>query len=250
MGNRHSRDFRTEPFTKMVVLGESTVQGGPWLQVLSDRWPDILARLISKAQMKEICYLNRGIGASVISPLSPGYEASVKPSAMERYKKDVIEEKPDLFVMAYGLNDMRAGMDVRLFVSEMKKIISDVKRSVGDVVILLTDLYHMTGFSWYPPFDKGSREATIEYNRAIAECAEEEGCLFSDIWSALGEADWLVHLDGVHSNTVGNMVIAGKVFETLAQNCSCLTKEMRGREKESEWSRFVETIKHKEVELK
>ena len=65
--------------------------------------------------------------ASVISPRSAGYEASAKPSAIERYRERVIEQRPDLFVFCYGLNDMRAGTPLELFREEMSRIIVDVK---------------------------------------------------------------------------------------------------------------------------
>ena len=37
----------------------------------------------------------------MISPRSPGYKypASIKPSALERYMRDVIELNPDLFIL-------------------------------------------------------------------------------------------------------------------------------------------------------
>ena len=88
-------------------------------------------------QAEPIEDVNGGIGASVISPLSPGYEASRKPSAMERYAKDVIGSEPDLFILAYGLNDMRAGMDLDTFIGEMETIIRDVQQSCRPLIVLV-----------------------------------------------------------------------------------------------------------------
>src|SRR5262245_14703011 len=93
------KDYRKEPFQRMVVLWESTVAGGPWLPVMPyDRYADVLMRLINTCQQRPIEYFNKGIGANAISPRSPGYAKSTKPSAIERYKKDVIDLKPDLFL--------------------------------------------------------------------------------------------------------------------------------------------------------
>ena len=138
--NMDHRDYSSKPFKRMVILGESTVEGGAWLEDSSERYADILADLISAVQGEPIEYFNQGVGASVISPKSPGYEASRKPSAMEHYREDVIALKPDLFILAFGLNDMRAGMDPQLFKDEMVRIIRDVKSTCHPVIVLVNEI--------------------------------------------------------------------------------------------------------------
>ncbi|NJD01104.1 MAG: exo-alpha-sialidase [Ruminiclostridium sp.] len=46
-----------------------------------------------------------------------------------------------------------------------------------------------------------------------------------EVWkySAQGEASWVVDKDGVHPNNLGHLLIANKVFEVIASNCSCLS---------------------------
>ena len=136
-------DRRTQEFRRMVVLGESTVEGGGWIADPSERWTDVLAALINSVQALEMEYINKGIGANSISPKSPGYEASAKPSAIERYHNDVIDQKPDLFLLCYGLNDMRAAMPVEDFIAEMRTIIRDV-REACDPLIVLTTIYYLS----------------------------------------------------------------------------------------------------------
>ncbi len=230
------RDMRSEPFNTMVVMGESTVEGGPWLREKEERWGDVLARLIEKSQGRPLKYYNKGIGANAISPRSPGYENSIKPSALERYKEDVIDLDPDLFVLAYGLNDMRAGMDVDEFSEDMETIIRDVVDASSPVVVLTT-VYYMTGWRSYPPYDRGSPELAETYNEAIRKLAERNGCILSDVWEAEGEADWLINPDGVHANTVGNLIIAHRVFRDIAVNCSCLTSKYFADMMNSTWVR-------------
>ena len=181
-----------------------------------------LAKLLNVCQEQPPDYVNKGIGANAISPRSPGYEASAKPSALERYKDDVIAEEPDLFVLCYGLNDMRAGMALADFTRAMRKIVRDVRKAC-DPLIVLTTVYYMTGWKSYPPFDQGSVELTEAYNDGIRRLARKEGCVLADVWDAEGQADWLIHPDGVHANTVGNRVIAHRIFEAIAQNAPGLT---------------------------
>jgi len=229
------KDYRKEPFRRMVILGESTVEGGPWLQVLpDDRYADVLRRLINACQQRPVEYFNKGIGANAISPRSPGYANSRKPSAMERYKKDVVELKPDLFILAYGLNDMRAGMPIADFREDMATIISDVKRA-SDPMIVLTTIYYMTGWKSFPIYDKGSIELTLKFNECIRGLAREFDCVLADPWSAEGGADWVINPDGVHANKVGNLLIAHRIFEAIAQHASGLSAWTNELDSTTKW---------------
>lgn len=230
------RDWSAQPFKRMVVLGESTVQGGGWLEKPSERWSDVVAALINDCQTEPMEYVNKGIGANAISPRSPGYANSAKPSALERYKRDVIEQVPDLFVLCYGLNDMRADMPVGEFVEDVRTIIADVKAAC-DPVTVLTTVYYMTGWKSYPPYDRGSEAVAEAYNEAIRTLAGELDCIVADVWQAEGGADWLINPDGVHANKVGNLLIAHRVFEAIANHCSGVSAAIYERDLPTQWTR-------------
>ena len=230
------KDWWPDEFRRMVILGESTVEGGGWIENQAERWGDILAGLINSCQAAPVEYINKGIGANSISPKSPGYEGSAKPSAIERYRADVIDNRPDLFILCYGLNDMRAGMDVDEFIGEMRTIVRDVKAACKPLIVLTT-IYYMTGWRSWAPFDKGSKALTHQYNAAIAKLAEEEGCLLSDVWDAEGGADWVINPDGVHATKVGNILIANRVFQTLATHASGLSKATNERDSHTKWTK-------------
>lgn len=232
---RHS-DLRREPFKRMVILGESTVEGGPWLEEQSHRFADVLAALINACRAAPIEYYNKGIGANAISPRSPGYAASAKPSALERYRDDVIALKPDLFILCYGLNDMRAGMPLPDFHDDMAAIIRNVRAACAPMTVLTT-VYYMTGWRSHPPYDKGSPALARAYNDCIGGLAAEYDCVVADVWAAEGGADWLIHPDGVHANRVGNLVIAHRIFEAAAQHASGLTARTFERLQDTPWTR-------------
>ncbi len=232
------KDYKKEPFQRLVILGESTVEGGPWLHQKEDRYADVLVRLINAVQEKPIEYINKGIGNNSISPRSPAYAQSAKPSALERYQQDVIENRPDLFILAYGLNDMRAAMPLDQFREDMATIIHDVKKACNPVTVLTT-VYYMTGYRSFPPINKGSVELTLEYNKCIRSLAVEFDCIPADAWSAEGGADWMIGYDGVHANKIGNLVLGNRVFEALAQHCSGLTNYIFQQEKDTHWTQFT-----------
>ena len=224
------------PFKTLVVLGESTVEGGGWLSKTEERWADILWKLLENAQEEPILYHNAGISASVISPKSPGYEASIKPSATERLKKEVIDHNPDLVVIAYGLNDMRAGMSIADFRGEMQEIIDRIQDSIQPLIVI-ANVYHMSSYKYYPPFDKGSVNKTIEYNQMLAELAQKNSCVYADVWSAEGQRDFVIHQDTVHANKVGNMLIANKVFESIVHNAPGISINVKKKHADTEWTR-------------
>jgi len=211
-------DLYARPFRTLVALGESTVAGAG-ASTEERRWVNVVARLIGEFQGAPVTLHNRGIGANAISPRSPGYLTSAKPSALERYQTDVIALRPDLFILAYGLNDMRAGMPPEDFREDMRRIIGDVQQACAPVTVL-TRVYHMTAYDLYPPYNRGSAEATAVYNLVIGQLAEECGCILADIWAAQGQADWSVHPDTVHANDLGHALIGHRVFEAIATHCS------------------------------
>jgi lysophospholipase L1-like esterase len=238
----HRKDMKRTPFKRLVILGESTVEGGPWLRHVSERFGDVVAGLISACQGEPLAYFNKGIGANAISPRSPGYPASAKPSALERYPEDVIALRPDLFILCYGLNDMRAGMPIGDFREDLATIIRDVRAACAPMTVLTT-VYYMTGWKSFPPYDQGNPAVAEEYNACIRGLADEHGCVVADVWSGEGGADWLIHPDGVHANRVGNLVIAHRVFEAIAQHASGLAARTFAENQGTEWTRETTRVR-------
>ena len=212
------RDRHPEPFRRVVVIGES--------HVAQRMWVDVFARLLTEFQgPPEPEVINAGIGGNAISPRSPGYAASAKPSAMERYEEDVIAKGPDLVVVSYGLNDMRAKMPPEDFREDLSTLVSAIKEACRPVIVLTT-VYNMSAYRVYPPFDKGSVEATEVCNLVIKQVAEEHDALLADIWGAEGGAPWLIDADTVHANRLGHTLIGNRVFETVAKHCSGVARSL------------------------
>jgi lysophospholipase L1-like esterase len=224
------------PFKSLVVLGESTVEGGGWLACESERWADVLWRLLEHAQEEPVRYYNAGIGASVISPKSPGYADSRKPSAAERLDAEVIAHEPDLVIIAYGLNDMRSGMDLELFKSEYVALLARL-RAAADPLIVVVNVYYMPEFKYYAPFDKGSSAATRQYNEMLKSIAEKFSCVYADVWSAQGERNYVVNPDTVHANKIGNLLIGHKVFEVVVHAAPGIARKVQERDSATEWTR-------------
>ncbi len=225
------RDWWDKEFRTLVTLGESTTAGG-WASYRERAWAHQLARTINEFQRVPVQLVNVGIGANVISTRSPAYEHSGKPAALERLDPHVLRHKPDLLVVSYGLNDARGGTSIDLFASEMRTLIDRVRTSIQPLIVLLGP-YYMTGFDQFGPhWNKATLELFHRFSEATSKVAVDKDCLFVGLLSAYGNANWLIHHDTVHANDLGHRIVANKVFEVLASNCSGLARETQELEQQ------------------
>jgi len=222
------QDYASQPFHTLVTLGDSITAGG----TVTRReccWVSLLANQISEAQGAPLALVNSGRGGDVISARSAGAFHSHNqgyPTALERFEKDVIDHRPDLVILAYGLNDVVCGTPLHIFLDDLETLTTAIHSRTGALIVLL-DCY-FTNWVWPDQPDflvYGRRGVALAYNLAIKELADRLGVLFADVWDAMGEAPWVVDRDGVHPNNLGHRLIAGRVFEVLARNCSIMARK-------------------------
>lgn len=234
------RDFRAEPVRTMVVMGESNAYGMCATDPQNE-WVQVLAAHVRRHQDGYLRVLNNAIPSNVISPSTPGYVPfngtyATAPSALERYQEDMIAQRPDLAVYAYGLNDSRMGHDTSSFMRDYEAIVKNTRSQLGDSLIVLVGPY------WNPQYDmdlwsqpeydraresfgvagRGGDDLVTVYNQRIGELAESYDCLFVDLYATLKGALWLIHDDACHYTDVGQTIVGMLVFSALATNCSFL----------------------------
>jgi len=226
-------DWWDREFRVLFTLGDSIAAGG-WSSCRERGWAHLLARQINEVQRIPVQLVNLGIGANVISTKSAGYPYSGKPAASERIEQQVLGHTangyhllPDLLIIPYGVNDARSGTPIELFCSEMESIIRQVRERIQPLIVLPGPYYIKDFQLGGPEWSHANMDVFRAYNDATRQTAERMDCLFVDLLESYGEADWLVHHDGVHSNDLGHRVVANKIFEVLASNCSGLSLETR-----------------------
>jgi lysophospholipase L1-like esterase len=231
------QDWWNNEFKILFTLGESTTAGG-WSSCRERCWAAQLARLINEFQRVPVQLVNMGIGANLISDKCPAYAFSGKPAANERLEEHVLSHhangnllRPDLLVISYGLNDARGGTPIDLFCTEMKDIICRVREEIQPLIVILGP-YYMNDFTLGgTEWSHGSLEVFYEYEKAMEQLAGDCDCLFVKLLESYRQADWAVHHDGCHANDLGHRIIANKIFEVLATNCSGLSLETKELEK-------------------
>ena len=231
------KDWWNKEFSILITLGESTTAGG-WTSSRERSWPYLLTNLINDFQRIPVQLINQGIGANVISTKCPGYDVSGKPAANERLEEHVLSHManynlllPDLLIISYGLNDARCGTPIELFCSEMEDIVERVRNKIKPLIVLVGP-YYMNDFKLGGPrWSHANLKIFYKFNEATRILAKKLDCLFVDLLASYGDADWLVHYDGCHANDVGHRIVANKIFEVLASNCSGLAMETKYLEK-------------------
>ncbi len=224
------RDWHKSEFRILTTIGASITAGG-WSSCRERCWANQLAMLINEFQRVPVQLINVGIGANVISTKSPVYRYSGKPSAIERIEQHVISTCPDILIVDYGECDAAGGTPIELFRSELSILLKRIREKIDPLIIML-GMYYMSDLTAYvSPFNHANEAIRHQYNTAIKQMAQENDCLFVELLIAYNQADWLVHYDKLHSNDLGHRIVANKIFEVLASNCSGLAKETQELEK-------------------
>jgi lysophospholipase L1-like esterase len=216
----------------MVALGESTTAGG-WSSIRERCWVSVLAALISDFQDSPVTYINSGLGANVISRHVPSYDHSGKPAADERLEKHVFAHAPDLVLVSYGLNDARGGTPLPQFIEFLSAVTASIQAATGAVIVLVGPYFMLDYQRGAPHWNKADLPTFQTYNEAERALAAEHDWLYVDILAANGQTPWMVHSDGVHANDLGHRIIANRIFEVLAQNCSGLAVRTKALEQVS-----------------
>jgi lysophospholipase L1-like esterase len=211
------------PFRRVVILGESNAYG-----MCASRhayeWGQVLARLLRQFQDSGPELINRALPSEVISPRSPGWEMSAKPSLLERYRRHGIDADPDLVIISQGLNDMRSAMPVQDYLADLEQIVADISSETGALVVLVGIYPQIYGRGANDPagmaeFARGNATIADVYNYTVRLVAEKHGALFVDTLGIFGDGEWFIHPDCCHLNDLGHIVLGNAIFQVIATHC-------------------------------
>jgi lysophospholipase L1-like esterase len=157
---------------KVVAFGDSITAGGEASRpdlIFWRRWADGLQRKYPRARIM------------AVNGSTPGDTTA---NGLQRLRSKVLDEKPDLVLIAFGMNDNNvAGVPVPQFEVNLKQMIGSIRKETGAEIILLS------AFPPNPKWKFGSPHMA-DYAKATERVAHEMDCAFADVfnnWQALAQ---------------------------------------------------------------
>ena len=155
---------------KIVAFGDSITAGGeasrPEL-IFWRRWADGVQRKYPRARVNAV---NGATGGDTTA------------NGLQRLQAKVLDEKPDLVLLAFGMNDHNlGGVPLPQFEENLKQMIARIRKESGAEIILL---------STFPPNPKwkfGSHHMA-DYANATERAARDTGCAYANVfdnWEAM-----------------------------------------------------------------
>ena len=233
------RDVRCARFSPAWLLGGNVAQATPLkpatIVLFGESTTAARGPLINFAKLLEQDLPAHGIAPTIITAAKGGENTD---QARERFEKDVLEKKPDIVTIYYGLNDAavdvwkdatvprvtaaRFDENLRYFTGRLKE--------VGAKVILMTpnpccwspqqkELYGK------PPYDvndvEGFNKVMQDHVAAVRKVAAEENVTLVDVYQVLSDYAHAhtykeLLLDGVHPNDLAHRLIADALLEPIS----------------------------------
>jgi acyl-CoA thioesterase-1 len=179
---------------KILAFGDSITAGGDATKpelIFWRRWADSLQRKYPRVQ------ISARNGAT-------GGDTTVQ--GLQRLQQKVLDEKPDLVLIGFGMNDHNIGsVPIQQFEQNLKEMITRIRTQTGAEIVL---------FSTFPPNRKwkfGSHHMQ-DYAAATSRVASDTKCAYADVfnnWQSLGarkkSEDWLAN-DINHPNDFGHWI--------------------------------------------
>lgn len=126
---------------RVVAFGDSVTFG---MSASSPErcWASLTVQMLEQWKGGSMELLNKGVSASILCRETPAYEFAANPCGLERLERDVISQKPDLLLIAYGLNDSRGGTSPLVFRRDYQRMIDEIRKEINPAIVCL-NLYYM-----------------------------------------------------------------------------------------------------------
>jgi lysophospholipase L1-like esterase len=149
---------------KIVAFGDSITAGGDATKpelIFWRRWADDLQRRHPGAKVTAVN------GATIGDSTAQG---------LQRLQAKVLDEKPDLVLVGFGMNDHNViGVPIPQFEANLKELIARTRSAIAAEVVLLS------AFPPNPKWKFGTHRME-EYAAATARVARETRCAFADVF--------------------------------------------------------------------
>ena len=204
---------------RVVTFGDSITYGAGATK-REKCWANLVVSMLESFKGSSVELINQGIPANILSRETPAYDYAGNLCGLERLERDVINPRPDLIIIAYGFNDARGGTSPGVFRRDYQEMIDRI-RSVYDPMITAVNLFYMHEMFYHncEHWECSDADVTEEFNLIIRQLAEKNDLIYADVYAAQKDLDWAVCCDHCHPNDLGHLLIANRIFESIAANC-------------------------------
>ncbi|MBL4701011.1 MAG: SGNH/GDSL hydrolase family protein [Phycisphaeraceae bacterium] len=192
----------------LLLFGDSIVQGGYGnnvIPLIDSKYPDIKHK-------------NKGVGGTALTDITYPPKFHRDKNGICRYAKDVIKQKPRIFVMQYGTNDnyfwnLHGKPDEGLvkFEETYRKVIGEIKSALPNTLIILQTI---------APTNNPKRlfeDWAAATNTNIFNIAMDQGLIVADMSRQI-DHDFSGFPDGVHPNLEGKKRMAEILAKAILQS--------------------------------
>lgn len=145
--------------------------------------------------------------------INAGMSGDTSRGGLYRLGRDVIEPRPDLVTINFGVNDAFSGISPQQFSDNLRDMVSGIRAAGCDRVLML---------SCESIPEEWAEQEVLPYWEAMKVLAEDMGCVYADVhgrWveelkGGRPESDLIISGD-LHPNEEGHRLIAEAVFETM-----------------------------------
>ena len=145
--------------------------------------------------------------------INAGMSGDTSQGGLYRLGRDVIEHRPDLVTINFGVNDAFSSISPQQFSDNLRDMTSRIRDAGCDRVLML---------SCESIPEEWAEQQVLPYWEVMKALAEDMGCVYADVhgrWvqelkRGRPESDLIISGD-LHPNEEGHRLIAEAVFETM-----------------------------------
>ncbi|TGM59344.1 arylesterase [Leptospira vanthielii] len=191
--SKNSSESQNLNETKRIIYFGDSLTAGYGLLDYEDAWPHVLTKRIN-AEGYSYKMTNAGVSGDTTS------------GGLGRLEW-VLAEKPSIFVLELGANDMLRGISPTVTKENLRSMIRQIKSQYPNTKILLVGMYATPNM--------GKKYASA-FNSLYPELAKEEAVpLVPFILEKVASIRKLNQKDGIHPTDVGHKLVADTVYPYL-----------------------------------
>jgi len=196
---------------KITVFGDSIAKG---------LVPHLKKFLLKKYNDYNIEILNRGISSETSS------------DGLLRLQK-IIDEKPNVVIINFGMNDWRKGVLPEKFEKNMEKIVKELlKEKIRPILVTIIPDYNGPTYRFSQKNKKGISKKITKYNKLIRKISEKLRVRIADAYSY-----WMESIkppqrgleDAIHPNSQGYRTIIKSILPVLTRTQYLILWQFHGR---------------------